>query len=179
MLMAIIADAVFCAAFFVETLALISILQAIHRFELHDALVPIMRFYHEKTAHLAGASLFGAPAWFPDAAIIAAVLFFTFFIAQTRTAMAPYGAPQGLAEVSAKTSRVDAAIDLVLPAAICAIGAGLAAPTLLPFLTLPFALWLLLKRLAGKPSWFEVSRVYYLNVALLAGLAAAISALTR
>jgi hypothetical protein len=180
MLMAIVADAVFCAAFFAETLALISIFQAAYGIELNDALVPVMRAYHDKTAALAafGSVLFAGkpPAWFAGAVIIAAVLFFSFFIRQARNAMAPYDDGGGKAYA---TARLDTAIDFILPAAICAIGAGLTAPTLLPFLTLPFALLLILKRLAGRPSWFEVSPSYYVNLALLAGVAAAIFVLAR
>ncbi len=177
MLMAIAADAIFCAALFVETLALISIFQAACGLSLNGALVPVMRAYHEKLAAFAGlSSFFAAPGWLADAAIIAAVLFFSFFIAQARNAMAPYDDGQG---PSCKPTRVEAAIDLVLPAAVCVIGAAATAPTLLPFLTLPVALVLLLKRVAGKPSWFEVSPSYYANAVLLAGVAAAIFALAR
>jgi hypothetical protein len=181
MLMAIAADAIFCAALFVETLALISIFQAANGLPLHDALIPVMRFYHEKTAPLSAfGSLVGAQGWAADAAIIAAVLFFSFFIKQARNAMAPYDddhAPTPSAAYAA--TRIDAAIDLIFPAAICGIGAAVTAPTLLPFLTLPVALWLLLKRVAGTPSWFEVSPSYYVNLALLACVAAAIYALAR
>jgi hypothetical protein len=178
MLMGIVADAVFLAAFFAETLAIISIAHAIYGLALSDAFIPVMRFYHEATAPLAafGSSLFGAPSWFADAAIIAAVLFFLFFIAQARNAMAPYD-DRGVASV--KTTRLDATVDFLLPAAFCGAGAAVTAPTLLPFLTLPLALWLLVKRLAGKPSWFEVSRSYYANLALLGAVAAAILAYAR
>jgi hypothetical protein len=177
MLIGIVADAIFLAAFFVETLALLSMAQALHGLTLNDALVPVMRFYAETKAPLAAfeANLFGAP-WFADAAIIAAVLFFSFFIAQARNAMAPYDNGDG---AFYKPTRLEAAIDLLLPAVICAIGAGLTAPTLLPFLTLPVALWLVVKRLAGKPSWFEVSPSYYVNLALLGCVAATISTLSR
>ncbi|MFZ1108335.1 MAG: hypothetical protein WAN43_08320 [Rhodomicrobium sp.] len=178
MLMAIVSDTLFFAAFFVESLALISIFQAAYALPLNDALIPVMRAYHVKTAPVSafGASLFAAPPWYADAAIIAAVLFFSFFIAQARNAMAPYGDGHGAAY---ETARIEAAIDLILPAAFCAIGAVVTAPALLPFLTPPIALWLLIKRAAGKPSWFEVSPSYYVNLALLGGVAAAIFALAR
>ena len=71
---------------------------------------------------------------------------------------------------------LEAAIDFILPAFVCVIGAVVTAPTLLPFLTLPVALWLLLKRAFGKPSWFKVSPGYYANIVLLAAIAAAIFA---
>jgi len=178
MLIGIVADAIFLAAFFVETLALLSMAQALYGWTWNGALVPVMRFYGETTSPLAAfeAGFFAGPAWLADAAIIAAVLFFSFFIAQARNAMAPYDNGDGACY---KPTRLEAAIDLVLPAGICAIGAGLTAPTLLPILPLPVALWLLVKRLAGKPSWFEVSPSYYVNLALLAGVAAAIFALAR
>jgi hypothetical protein len=171
--MAIVTDAIFLAAFFTESLAVLSIVQAFHGLALNDTLIPVMRFYREATGPFAAstASLFGAPSWFADAAIIAAVMFFSFFIAQARNAMAPYDDGDG---ASYKTTRIDAVIDLILPAAFCAMGAALMAPTLLPFLTVPVALWLLIMRLEGKPSWFEVSPSYYMNLALLAAVAAGI-----
>jgi hypothetical protein len=176
MLRAIFADAMFCAALFLESLAVLSILQAVAGLDLREEFTPIMNSYHAKTAPLSAivGSLFAgrAPAWFADAVLIAAVLFFLFFIAQARNAMAPYDDPEGAAPDEAKG--LEAGIDFFLPAAICAIGAAVTAPALLPFLTLPIALWLLLKRLFGKPSWFNVSASYYVNIALLAGVAAAI-----
>lgn len=179
MLRAIFADAVFCAAFFVECLALISISQSYAGFQLPEVLIPIMNSYHAATAPLSviGRTLFASkpPAWYADAMLIAAVLFFTFFIAQAQNAVAPYDDPD--APPIEEPRGVDAAIDTAIPAAACGIGAVLTAPTLLAFLTIPVALWLLLKRLFGKPSWFKVSARYYVNAVLLAGAAAAIYAL--
>jgi hypothetical protein len=181
MLRAIFADAVFCAALFVESLAVLSILNAVAGGDLREEFTPIMNSYHAKTAPLAaiGASLFAGkpPAWFADAVLIAAVLFFLFFIAQSRNAMAPYDDPQGTPTAEARG--LEAAIDYLLPAGVCTIGAVVTAPALLPFLTLPVALWLLLKRLFGKPSWFKVSPSYYVNIALLTAIAAAIYALVQ
>jgi hypothetical protein len=181
MLRAIFADAVFCAAVFVESLAVLSILNAVAGVDLREEFTPIMNSYHAKTAPLSaiGASLFAGkpPVWFADAILIAAVLFFLFFIAQARNAMAPYDDPQGTPAAEARG--VEAAIDFLLPVGVCTIGAVATAPALLPFLTLPVALWLLLKRLFGKPSWFKVSLSYYVNVVFLAAAAAAIFAWTR
>ena len=181
MLGGLFADAVFCAALFVESLALLSIFQSIAGLELPEELIPILNSYHAKTAPLAaiGGALFASkpPTWHADALLIAAVLFFSFFIAQARNAMAPYDDPE--AGHVAEVSRLEAAIDFLLPVAICAIGAVITAPTLLPFLTLPAALWILLKRLFGKPSWFKVSPGYYVNIVLLSAIGAAIFALTR
>ncbi len=181
MLRSIFADAVFFAALFVESLALLSIFQAVAGVELRDEFTPILSSYHEKTAtvSLIGASLFAGkpPTWYADALIIAAVLFFQFFIAQARDAMAPYDEPAALPLPEARG--VDAAIDFLLPTAVCAVGAAITAPMLLPFLTLPIGLWLLLKRLFGKPSWFKVSASYYVNILLLAAIAAAVFALSR
>ena len=50
------------------------------------------------------------------------------------------------------------------------------APVLLPFLTVPVALWLLVKRLFGKPAWFTVSASYYVNLVLLGAVAGGIYA---
>ncbi len=183
MLGAIAADAIFCGAFLVEIAALLSILQAVAGLALPEPFIPILASYHARTAALSaiGASLFAGkpPVWYGDAVLIAAVLFFSFFIAQARNAMAPYddGGLPALAEE--KPTRLEAAIDLTLPAAACAIGTLLTAPALLAFLTLPVALWLLLKRLFGRPSWFEVSASYYVNIMLLAAVAAAAFALQR
>ena len=181
MLRAIFADALFCAALFVESLALLSTFQATSGLELPEEFTPIMNSYHAKTAPFSaiGSSLFASkpPAWYADAVLIAAVLFFLFFIAQARNAMAPYDDPQ--AGPISEAKGLEAAIDFFLPAFVCVIGAVMTAPTLLPFLTLPVALWLLLKRAFGKPSWFKVSPGYYANIVLLAAIAAAIFALAR
>ena len=178
MLKAIFADELFCAALFVESLALLSIFQAMSGLELAEEFTPIMNSYHAKTAPFSaiGSALFASkpPAWYADALLIGAVLFFSFFIAQARAAMAPYDDPEGSPPVEARG--LEAAIDFFLPAAICALGAAVTAPTLLPFLTLPVALWLLLKRVFGKPSWFKVSPSYYVNIVLLAAVAIAIFA---
>ena len=149
--------------------------------ELPEEFTPIMNSYHAKTAPFAaiGSAFFASkpPAWYADAVLIAAVLFFQFFIAQARNAMAPYDDPQ--AGPISEARGLEAAIDFILPAFVCVIGAVITAPTLLPFLTLPVALWLLLKRAFGKPSWFKVSTSYYVNIVLLAAIAAAIFALAR
>ncbi len=180
---AIAADAIFCAALFVESLALLSLLQAVAGLELREEFTPILTSYRAWTAPVSalGASLFAGkpPVWYGDAALIAAVLFFSFFIAQARNATAPYEAESLPAPAGDEATRLEAAIDFTLPAAACAIGAVLTAPTLLAFLTLPVALWLLLKRVFGRRSWFEVSASYYVNVALLASVAAAAFALNR
>ncbi len=179
MLLAMFADAVFCAAFLTEALALVSILQAAHGLELNEAFVPIMRFYHAETAPLLslGSALFAGkpPIWFADAAIISAVLFFLFFIEQARNAMAPHPDEDGRS--SPAPTRLEAAIDLVLPPTICGVGAVFTAPTLLPFLTLPVALVLLLRKAFGRPSWFKVSPSFYVNLLLLAAIAGALFAL--
>ncbi len=175
MLRAIFADAVFCTALFVESLALLSIFEAVVGLDLREEFTPIMNSYHAKTAPLSaiGSSIFAGkpPTWFADVVLIAAVFFFLFFIRQARSAMAPYDDPEA---PPAEATGIEAAIDFLLPTAICAIGAAFTAPTLLPFLTLPIGLWLLIKRAFGKPSWFEVSVSYYANVVLLAAIATTI-----
>ena len=181
MLRAIFADALFCAALSAESLAVLSTFQAMSGLELPEEFSPIMNSYHAKTAPFAaiGSTFFASkpPAWYADAVLIAAVLFFLFFIAQAQNAMAPYDDPQ--ASPISEPSGLEAAIDLILPAFVCVIGAVMTAPTLLPFLTLPVALWLLLKRLFGQPSWFKVSPGYYVNIVLLTAVAAAIFVLAR
>jgi hypothetical protein len=173
------ADAVFCAAFLAEALALVSILQAAHGLQLNEAFTPILRFYHAETAPLlsVGSALFAGkpPVWFADAAIISAVVFFLFFIEQARNAMAPFPDADGWSPPA--PTRLDAAIDLVLPPAVVAIAAVFTAPTLLTFLTLPVALVLLLGKAFGSPSWFKVSSSFYVNLFLLAAVAAALFAM--
>ena len=65
------------------------------------------------------------------------------------------------------STRSDALIDWLLPAALCALAALVLAPTLLALLTLPAAAFLGFRKLAGQPSWFELSRSYYLNILFL------------
>ena len=120
MLRAIFADAVFCAALFVESLALLSIFQSAGGVQLREEFTPIMNSYHAKTAPISAiaSTLFAGkpPVWFADAVLIAGILFFLFFIGQAREAMAPYDEP-GLPPLAADT-RVEAAIDYLLPAAV-------------------------------------------------------------
>lgn len=179
MLLAMFADAVFCAAFLAEALALVSILQAVEGLGLNEAFAPILRFYHAETAPLlpVGSVLFAGkpPVWFADAAVLSAVFFFLFLIEQARNAMAPYPDADGRSPPA--PTRHDAAIDLVLPPAVVAIAAVFTAPTLLPALTLPLGLILLLRKAFGSPSWFKVSPSFYVNLLLLAAIAAALFAM--
>lgn len=164
MLGALTADAVFIAAVFVEVLAALSLLQSVQGIALREEFEPVLGFYR---THIAPVLAYGAnviwgaaPQWFADASILAAILFFLFFIAQARKAMAPY-------EAAASLARAEAVIDWALPALFCALGALVFGPTLLPFLTLPAALFLGLGRLMERPCWFEVSRGYYSNILCL------------
>lgn len=178
MLRAVLSDAVFCAGLFVQSLALLSIFQSVKGLDLPEGFIPVMNSYHAMTAPLLGAAsvIFAGkpPLWYADAMLIAGVLFFSFFIAQAQNAMAPYDDPD--APPAGEARGLEAAIDFMLPVAVCAIGAALTAPALLAFLTVPVAVWLLLKRLFGKPSWFKVSAGYYVNLVLLCAVAATIVA---
>jgi hypothetical protein len=182
MLRALAADAIFCAAVFLETLAALSILQGANAIQLREEFDPILAFYH---AHLAPVIAFGAslvpahtPTWFADATIIATVLFFLFFIKQARRATAAHDADFLPHVASDVPTRAELAIDWLLPASFCAIGAFLCSLTLLPFLTLPIAVWLAVRK-AWNPSWFEISGTYYMNILILAGAIAAILAMPR
>jgi len=181
MLRAIAADAVFCAALLVESLAVLSILEGTFGLAFGELSMPILKAWRAATEPFVGfgAAVFSSkpPGWVVDAAAISGVLFFLFFIRQARNAIAPF--EDGTYPPGAVVTRYDALIDDAIPTVLCALGAVVFAPTLLPLLTLPVALWLLLKRLAGKPSWFEVSPSYYVNLLLLAGIAAAIFGLLR
>jgi hypothetical protein len=164
MLRALAADAAFIAALFVEALASLSLLQSVYAIALREEFEPVMAFYHAELAPVLaiGAKLVWRepPQWFMDASVLSAILFFLFCIAQARKAMAPYEPVQS-------TTRIDAFVDWVLPAAFCAAGAFVLAPTLLPLLTLPAALLLGAKRLAGRPRRFELSGTYYFNLLCL------------
>ena len=75
-----------------------------------------------------------APRWFVDASVLSAILFFLFFIAQARKAMAPYEQAAGQPTIA------EAVADWLLPAVFCAAGALVLGATLLPLLTVPAAL---------------------------------------
>ncbi len=176
MLRALTADAIFIAALFIEILATLSLLQSGHAAVLREEFEPVLAFYRTGLAPVLG---FGAnvvwpspPRWFADASILGAILFFLFFIAQARKAMAPY-------EAADRPAAVEQAIDWILPAAFCAAGALVLGPTLLPFLTLPAALALWLRKLGGSPCWFELSRSYYFNMLCLGALLGLVLGLQR
>ncbi|MBT3070808.1 hypothetical protein KKP04_08005 [Rhodomicrobium sp. Az07] len=175
MLRAIAADAVYCAAILVESLALLSILEGAFGLAFGELFIPILKTWRDATEPFVGfgAALFSSspPVWVVDAAAISGVLFFLFFIGQARKAIAPF--EDGTYPPGAVVTRQDAFIDDALPTVLCALGAVLFAPTLLPLLTLPVALWLLGRKLVGRPAWFAVSNAYYVNCALLACVAAA------
>jgi hypothetical protein len=172
MLKALIADAIFCVALFFETLSALSILQFLYSVKLRYEFDPILAFYHAHVTPVlaVGVTLIapGSLQWFADASVIATVLFYLFFIAQARRATSPQGDASGAVHKEKSPVGVEAAIDWLLPAFFCAIGALVLAPTLLAFLTLPVALFLAIRRIAWTPSWFYVSRTYYANVLLVA-----------
>lgn len=177
----LVGDAAFCVAVCLETLALLSILKTTSAIELREEFEPIFNFYNLHVLPIFGWGVdlapVAPPAWFPDAYLIAAALFFLFFIAQARIAAAPYPADDAERALRDRRSRLEKAIDWVLPPLACAIGAFLTAPTLLPLLTLPAAVWLAIRRLAGRHCWFRISRSYYINAAMLILLTATILAL--
>ena len=177
MLRALAADAVFLAALFVEALASLSLLQSVRAVTLAEAFEPMLRFYRGGLAPLLaiGANVVWRPApqWFVDASVLSAILFFLFFIAQARKAMAPYEPAAG------KLSRVEAAVDWLLPAAFCAAGALVLGATLLPLLTMPAALALGAGQRMGRFRWFELSRGYYFNLLCLGAISGAALILQR
>jgi hypothetical protein len=179
MLRALTADALFGLAVFIETAAAVSLLQ-LWGVPLREELAPILAFYRGSlpstfgTASSVGPVTF--PAWFADAYVLAFALFFFFFIAQCRGAMAPYN-DGALSPVP--LPRMEMALDATLPLIFCLLGAALFSFTLLPLLTPIAALWLLLRKLAGCPSWFQVSRGYYVNVLAVSALTATIAGFAR
>jgi hypothetical protein len=170
---ALTSDAIFIAAIFIEIAAALSLLQSSHAVFLREEFEPVLSYYRNHAAPVfgAGAGLLWSkgPQWFTDATVVGAVLFFLFFIAQARNAMAPF--QEALAPTFAPipaSNRAEATLDWVLPVLFCGLGALIAAPTLLPLLAVPAALVLYARRLLGLPSWFEVTPAFYLNLLVLA-----------
>jgi hypothetical protein len=176
MLKALVADAIFIATLFAEVLASLSLLQSTHLIALREEFEPILAFYHASLAPVlaVGLNLFwhSAPQWFVDAAVLSAILFFLFFIARARKAMAPY-------EPAGEPSAAEAFVDWLLPAVFCAAGALVLGPTLLPLLTLPAALLIGILQLAGRQCRFELSRGYYVNLLCLGAVLGGILILQR
>jgi hypothetical protein len=184
MLRAVSSDAFFIVAVFFETLAALSLLQSVQAIALPEAFEPVLAFYRTGALPFLapGAAFFAAsaPKWLPDASIIASVFFFLFFIKQARRAMAPYGDGDLIEDLGSDApDRSEAFVDWVLPPAACAAGAILTAPTMLPFLTLPTALFLTARRLAGFSSWFDLSRSFYVNLLCLGAAVGAAFSLLR
>jgi hypothetical protein len=184
MLRALLADAIFIAAVLVETIAALSLFHSAQAIVLREEFEPVLSVYREQALPFlaAGANLVwpSRPQWFADASLLAGIFFFLFFIAQARNAMAPLD--EALVPRLGKygdASRAERLIDWLLPAALCALGALVLAPTLLPFLTFPLALLLGVRRLFGRPSWFEVSRSYYLNLLCLGAALLGVLSLQR
>jgi hypothetical protein len=180
MLGALLADAFFGLAVVIETAAALSLLRSLWGIPLRDELDPILAFYHNSAS-----SAFGAigyiiparfPAWFTDAYALSFALCFFFFIAQGRAAMTPYN---DAALYKIPLSRTEIVLDATLPVILCLLGAALLSFTLLPLLTPLAALWLLLLKLAGHPSWFRVSRSYHVNMLAAGALTAAIASFAR
>ncbi len=177
MFKALAADAIFIAALFAEVLASLSLLQSTQLIILREEFEPLLAFYHVSLAPILalGSAVVwrSAPQWFADAAVFSAILFFLFFIAQARKAMAPYE-PAGEPATTA-----EAFVDWLLPAAFCAAGALLLGPTLLPLLTLPAALLIGALQLTGRQCQFELSRGYYVNLLCLGAVLGGILILQR
>jgi hypothetical protein len=177
MLRAVAADAFFGLAVFIETAAAVSLLQ-LWGIPLREELAPILAFYRSNLSFGPVSSVVPAtfPAWFADAYVLAFALFFFFFIAQCRSAMAPYN-DAALSRV--RLSRMEMALDATLPVILCLLGAALFSFTLLPLLTPIAAFWLLLRKLASCPSWFQVARGYYANLLAVSALTAIIAGFAR
>jgi hypothetical protein len=176
MLKALVADAAFIAALFVEALASLSLLQSVHAISLREEFEPVLAFYRDSLAPVLalGTNLVwrSGPQWYEDAAALSAILFFLFFIGQVRKAMAPYEPAAGL-------TVAEAFVDWSLSAVFCAVGALIFGPTLLPLLTVPAALLIGVMQLAGWRRRFELSRGYYVNLLCLAAVLGGILILQR
>jgi hypothetical protein len=176
MLRALAVDAVFIATLFTEVLASLSLLQSTHSIVLREEFEPVLAFYHASVAPIlaVGSNVVwhSAPQWFVDAAVLSAILFFLFFIAQARKAMAPY-------DPAAELTVAEAFIDTLLSGLFCAGGALILGPTLLPLLTLPAVLLIGAMQLAGGRCQFELSRGYYVNLLCLGAVLSGILILQR
>jgi hypothetical protein len=172
MILAMGRDALFCIALFFEVLAALDILQTAFALKLHEAFEPLFDFYRLRALPVLafGARLYPgtAPAWFPSAYFLAAVFFFLFCIRQAYSASEPYAKREAIQ--TERPTPVEAIIDAMLPAVLCACGAVAAAATLLPLLTPLLGLWIAAHTAMGRPCWFEVSRSFYLNIFLLTAI---------
>jgi len=170
MLGSLAADAVFGMAIFAETLAALSWLRATYALPLREELEPMLTFYQAQIAPIAALppSIFtnNVTGWYRDFYLIGATVCFLFLIRQARAAMAP--SPSEF--YGYRRERSEAAIDATLPAALCAFASCILALTFIPLATPLLALWLLIKRAAGRPSWFAVTTAYYINLIAVAGL---------
>ncbi len=168
MLRALVADAVFIAALFVEALASLSLLQSVHAVTLAEAFEPVLGYYRGELAPMLAIGAYlvwpAAPRWFVDASVLSAILFFLFFIAQARKSMAPYEQAAGQPTIA------EAVADWLLPAVFCAAGALVLGATLLPLLTVPAALAIGAGQRAGWFRWFELSGGYYFNLFCLVAI---------
>ena len=80
----LIGDAIFLSLVFVQTIAIVSFLNEIYHLQFSVALMPILRSYHESLVNLlpkeAQGLIFASPYAFADAYLVAAILFYLFFI---------------------------------------------------------------------------------------------------
>ncbi len=166
---AVILDALLGLTVFVETLAAISLLQSLSEMPLREELDPILTFYKSSILPVAAAPahLVSVSGWFMDAYVLSLPLCFLFFLRQANIAMAPYGDFLPVSSPHDNVTRSEARLDAVLPVIFCGLGAALTSLTLLPLLTPVAAIWLLYCKRRGTPSWFEVSRLYYVNLYLV------------
>lgn len=183
MVWSIVADGIFACAVLIETLAALSMARLFFQIAPREELDPILAFFHDRIlpvltlpADLIPGTL---PPWFADAYAIGVALFFLFFIAQARKAAAPHEVLEELDASPPRLSPLETVLDAAIPAIFCGLGAILFSLTLLPLLTPLAALWLLARKLTGKPSWFEVSRSYYVNLLLVLGLTVLLLCLPR
>ncbi len=178
MIAALAADALLFIAVFFETLAGVSILRSLNLIRLSKGFDPLLAFYQAKALPVLGlgARLYPAtPAfWYADACVLSAFLFYLFFFNQARRASDPLPTINDT-PIARRTVR-EMILDVTLPSAFCIGGAVVASATLLPLLTIPIALTLLVRRLSGNPSWFQVSSRYYANLVILAAAIAVIYA---
>ncbi len=172
MLKFLLIDSLFLVAVTIETCAVLSMFRDLVGVRLRPEFDPILGFYQETiVAALASVTQIvaaGLPVWYLDAYVISVVLFYLFFISQFRWAMTPHEI--SVAASDEKRDRVEMAVDGALPAIACGFGATILSFTLLPLLTPVLAVGLYLRRLMGYTSWFDVTRTYYINLAIVAAL---------
>lgn len=177
MFRSLLKDGLFTALVLLETLALLNIFRVKFAWPLRGELEPVLAFYETSIAPITSFPahfIFAAARdWYGDAYFVSAVVGFLFFIRQARRAVAPHEADDGRGEDGrGEDGRgvLESGIDRAFAFAVAGIAAAALSFALLPLLTPLIAVWLGLAKLAGRPSWYQISRSYFWNLLFVTAL---------